>query len=215
MDTIDILRQLETDGKKYVRNTILCGSATIKRCAAIVEEFAKSIVLYTLRTLDAKFGKGEVVNFGLKKAVPVMLQGTGLYEAAKERQIEAPQSSDATNITKNVSFLICGGMKTKDRAEIFPITKRPLYLPAVDGASAQTCIQSSENCIPIKIIIGKETKELVNAKLNENFALLAKETAFSKDDTSLILDEGFKPLISPCDADKKMHWAGLGILVAP
>ena len=134
--------------------------------------------------------------FGLKQAVPIMLQGTGLYEAVKERRIEAPQStSDATNITKNVSLLIYG-MKTKDRAAIFPITRRPLYRPAVDGASAQTFIQSSENCIPIKIIIvGKETKKLVNAELKENIELFAKETALGKDDTSLILGEGFKPLI--------------------
>jgi hypothetical protein len=211
IDTIDILRTLETDGVKYVRGTILCGSATIKRVAKIVERFADSFVPYKVESLDAAYGKGEVISFGIEQVLPVVLRATHLYEAARVRRIECPQSSDATNITKNVSFIIYG-VKIKDRAAVCPITKRPLFLPAADGVSGpKTFIQNAENCIPIKIIIGKETKELVNAELKENFAKLAKEDALGQDDTSFILGEGFKPLISPCDADKKMHWAGLGI----
>jgi hypothetical protein len=85
-----------------------------------------------------------------------------------------------------------------------------LYIPAGDGEAAQTVIQSYENCIPVKIIIGKETKEVVYAQLKSNFDKLAKEDRLSEEDTSLVLGPGFKPLVSPCDADKKMHWAGLG-----
>jgi hypothetical protein len=110
---------------------------------------------------------------------------------------------------KNVSFIIYG-IKIKDRAAVCPITKRPLYIPAENGKSAQTSVQSYKNCIPVKIIIGKETKEVVYAQLKANFDKLAKEDRLGKDNNSSILGEGFKPLISPCDADKKMHWAGLG-----
>jgi hypothetical protein len=63
--------------------------------------------------------------------------------------------------------------------------------------------------IPVKIIIGKETKKVVYAKLKKNFNKLAKEDGLSSADWSTILGDGFKPLISPCNADKKMHWAGL------
>ena len=209
IDSIDILRTLETNDKKYVRDTILCGSATIKRVAAIVERFANSFVPYQISALEPKFGKGEVISFDMEQVLPVVLRASNLYEAAKERRIEIPQSSDATNITKNVSFIIYG-IKIKDRSGVCPITKRPLCLPAVDGESAKTFVQSSENCTILKCIIGQETKELVNAELKANFAKLAKEDALSENDTSSILGEGFKPPMSPCNADKKMHWAGLG-----
>jgi hypothetical protein len=190
-------------------DTTLCGSATIKRVSKIVERFADTFVPHHVSSLAPEHGKGEVIEFDLEKALPVALRATGLCEAAKVRRIEIPQSSDATNITKNVSFVICG-TKVMDRAALCPITKRPLHVPAANGESAKTVAQSYENCMLVKIIIGKETKELVNVELKENFAKLAKEDASSEDDTSSILGEGFKPLTSPCDADKKMHWAGLG-----
>jgi hypothetical protein len=209
IDSIDILRTLETDDKKYVRDTILCGSATIKRVGNIVERFAHTFVPYHISSLAPEHGKGEVISFELEKVLPVVLRATHLFEAAKVRRIEMPQSSDATNITKNVSFIIYG-IKVKDRAGVCPMSKRHLYIRGTDGESAKTVVQSYENCIPIKIIIGKETKEVVNAELKDNFDKLAKEDALSEDDTSSILGDGFKPLISPCDADKKMHWAGLG-----
>jgi hypothetical protein len=209
LDSIDILPTLETKDKAYVRDTILCGSATIKRVAKIVESFANSFIPYHISSLAPEHGKGEVIEFDLEKVLPVVLRATDLYEAAKTRRVEVPQSSDATNITKNVSFIIYG-IKIKDRAAVCPITKRPLYIPAENGESSQTFVQSFENCIPVKIIIGKETKEVVYAQLKENFEKLAKEDGLSDDDPSSLLGEGFKPLISPCNADKKMHWAGLG-----
>jgi hypothetical protein len=98
-----------------------------------------------------------------------VLRATGLHEAAKERRIEVPQSGDATNIAKNVSFVTCG-IKIKDRAAVCPITKRPLCMPAAnDGESAKTVVQSYGNCTPAKIIIGEETKEVVCAQLKDNF----------------------------------------------
>jgi hypothetical protein len=137
LDSIDILRTLETNDKKYVRDTMLCGSATIKRIAKIVESFANTFIPYHINSLEPEHGKGEAIEFDLEKVLPVVLRATGLYEAAKERRIEVPQSSDATNITKNVSFIIYG-IKIKDRAAVCPIIKRPLYIPAENGESAQS-----------------------------------------------------------------------------
>jgi hypothetical protein len=53
-------------------------------------------------------------------------------------------------------------------------------------------------------------KEVVYAQLKANFDKLAKEDYLGKDDNSSILGDEFKPFITPWDADKKMHWAGLG-----
>ena len=102
-----------------------------------MESFANTFIPYHINLLEPEHGKGEVIEFDLEKVLPVVLRATGLYEAAKEQRIEVPQSSDATNITKNVSFIIYG-IKIKDRAAVCPITKRPLYIPAENGESAQS-----------------------------------------------------------------------------
>jgi hypothetical protein len=56
----------------------------------------------------------------------------------------------------------------------------------------------------------KETKEVVQWALEKYFTELETETNLGEDDHSSILGEGYKPLKSPCDADKKMQWIGLG-----
>jgi hypothetical protein len=97
--------------------------------------------------LAPEHGKGEVVSFDLEKVLPVVLRATNLYGAVKEQRVEIPQSSDATIISKGLLIIIYG-IKIKDRAAVCPITKRPLYLPADNGQSAKTLVQSYKNCIP-------------------------------------------------------------------
>jgi hypothetical protein len=156
--------------KKYVKDTILCGSSTIKRVALIVKRFADSFIPYHISSLAPEHGKGEVISFDLGKVLPVVLRATNIYEAAKEQHVEIPQSSsDATIISKNMSFIIYG-IKIKDRAAVCPITKHPLDLPADNGQSAKTLVQSYENCIPVKIIKGKETKEVVSTSSRRKMA---------------------------------------------
>jgi hypothetical protein len=43
----------------------------------------------------------------------------------------------------------------------------------------------------------------------ENFKDMESENALTVDDDARILGEGFKPLLCPMDADKKMRWCGL------
>jgi hypothetical protein len=52
LDSIDMLCTLETNDKKYVRDTILYGSATIKRVAKIVESFANTFIPYHINSLE-------------------------------------------------------------------------------------------------------------------------------------------------------------------
>jgi hypothetical protein len=167
-----------------------------------VESFAKTFVPYHIKSLEPEHGKGKVIEFDLEKVLPVVLQATGLYEAAKEQRIGVPLSSDARNITKNLSIIIYG-IKIKDRAAVCPITKRPLYIPDKNGKSAQTVVQSYENCIPVKRIIGKETRGVVYAQLKVTFDKLTKEDGLGQD------GEGLKPLISPWDAQEDaLRWTG-------
>jgi hypothetical protein len=50
---------------------------------------------------------------------------------------------------------------------------------------------------------------MVRWALKDNFKDMESENALTVDDDSTILREGFKPLLCPVDADKKMHWCGL------
>jgi hypothetical protein len=109
----------------------------------------------------------------------------------------------------NLSFLIYG-IKIVDKAAVCPLSKRSLWMHTTDGQLDKSLIQSWENCIPSKIIIGKEMKELVSWDLEKNFRELEKETNLNDDDHSSILGKGYKPLKSPCEANKKMQWIGPG-----
>jgi len=46
MEGLEVLRLCETDGEKYIRNTIICSSADIKHCCKKVDTLAKHIVPY-------------------------------------------------------------------------------------------------------------------------------------------------------------------------
>jgi hypothetical protein len=209
MESLDLFRTLETDGqKKYHRHTILCSSGSIKRVRTIIENFANTSLPYEIDALPEDHGRGEVISFHTKTVVKLTVGACGLKEAAKERRICYPQSCDTTNITKNVSICMYG-FKIVDRAARCPVSKRPLWLHVEAGEQTQSLIQSCENSIPTKLIIGKETKEMVRWALTDNFKDMELENALTVDDESTILGEGFKPLLCPVDADKKMHWCGL------
>jgi hypothetical protein len=73
LETIDILCMLETNNKKYVKDTILCGSSTVKRVALIVKRFADTFIPYHISALEPEQGKGKVISFELEKVLPVVL----------------------------------------------------------------------------------------------------------------------------------------------
>jgi hypothetical protein len=188
LQSIDILRTIETENKKYVQNTILCSSATIRRAAAIVNQFAKGFVPFISCPCPPWLGGGEVVKFDARQVI----QSTDLKTEAMVWQIEIPQSADSTVVSTNLSFLIYG-IKIVDKAAVCPLSKRALWLHAEDGQLDKSLIESWENCFPIKIVIKKETKKLVRWALEDNFRELQKETNLNDNDHSSILGKGYKP----------------------
>jgi hypothetical protein len=126
MESIDLLRMLETDGKrKFLPNTILCSSGLIKRVRKIVEAHANTTIPYRLESLPAVHGPGEVVSFDTPMVGKLVVGACGLRQAAKERRLCKPQSCDTTNITKKESICMYG-FKVIDRAAICSVSKRPL-----------------------------------------------------------------------------------------
>jgi hypothetical protein len=115
---------------------------------------------------------------------------------------------DTANMVKNILIMMYGS-KVTDRAANCPVSKMPLWLHVEEGEQSQSLIHSCENFIPTTLVIGKETKEMLQWALPENFKDLEIENTLMFDDVSTILREGYKPLQCPVDADKKMHWCGL------
>jgi hypothetical protein len=101
------------------------------------------------------------------------------------------------------------GLKVVNRAAICPLSKRPLWFQAEEGVQTQSLIQSCENSIPTKLIIGKETDKMEQWPLTNNFKEMELENALTFNNTYTILQESYTPLLCPVDADKKMHWRGL------
>jgi hypothetical protein len=210
LESINLLRTIETDGKKYVSNTILWSSLTLKQVAKLVKEYANRIGLpYSIDRCPENIGSGEVI---LSPPIPVLklvMKATTLFEEAKKRRITTPQFCDGAQVSRNLGVIIYG-IKIADRAAVCPLSKRPVWLCTEDGQSAQSLIQSYKNCIPLTLIVGKETPALINWALKDNFDLFKQEDQLGDGKSSLLLGEGFFPIRCPVDADKKMHWAGLG-----
>jgi len=61
MEGLEVLQMCETDGKRYVRNTIICSSADMKCCCVKVDKLAKMIVPYEHGHLDEANGGGEFI----------------------------------------------------------------------------------------------------------------------------------------------------------
>jgi hypothetical protein len=95
-----------------------------------------------------------------------------------------------TQVSKNFGVIIYG-FKIANRAAVCPLSKQPLWPREADGQSAQSLILSYENCIPLKLIVGKETPKLINWALKDNFDLFAKEEKLRDGESSTMLGDGF------------------------
>ena len=69
-ETIELIRLLETGGKKYVQNTVMPSVGQLKKAAALVEQYGKFVVPYTCGvTLDTG---AEKISFDPEQVIPLM-----------------------------------------------------------------------------------------------------------------------------------------------
>lgn len=150
---IDLLRQLETNGEKYVRNTIIPHSSSIKRVCYNVDKFASLIVPFEMGKLEN--GK-ETAEFKAEHVLPLLYKGYRLEEIAKTRPISINQSIDATQITQRQNVTVWG-LKMSDVAAIDPKTGNPIY-----GTDLSCGVQSRNNCFPLKMAMDRESNVMFN-----------------------------------------------------
>ena len=74
---LELLRRVETSGKKFVKNCVIPSSAELKRCAKKVEQFARELCPFSVTSNDEY---GESISFHFAKMVATIMKAFGLYE---------------------------------------------------------------------------------------------------------------------------------------
>ncbi|KAI2490109.1 hypothetical protein MHU86_24480 [Fragilaria crotonensis] len=146
---IDVLRRVETCGVKRFRGSIIPSKSEIKRIASVVEWYACQFCPFTSNLTT----KGESIEFDFAKSMLCITKAFYLDDIGKTRSLSIASSIDGASLSKNLS-IIAGGVKITDLAARCPSTKRPL----LDDPLTMSA-QSRNLCIPLKIMMGRETKE--------------------------------------------------------
>jgi len=119
---IELLRQLETAGRRYYRGSILPCKAELQRIFAIIEHMADEKIPTELYSTE----HGEAIRFNYEKATMALLNAFGLNDAAKERKVQMAFSFDGADLHKRTKFTMAG-VKMTDPAAINPLTKLPMF----------------------------------------------------------------------------------------
>jgi len=155
MEGLKVLRRCETDGKKYVRNMIICSSADLKCCCVKVDTLAKHIVPYEHGHLDEANGGGEFIQWEPRHMMAAMINAYQLTEVAKQRPVEIHVAIDGAMISKNWNHLTAGA-KQGDNAALCPRRKQLIY-----GNVDETTVQSRDHCFPYIMAMCRETKKSI------------------------------------------------------
>ena len=148
-EAIELLRELETDGEKNVRNTLIPTVGELKKAAKLVEEYGKYIAPFTCGVTE----KGaEKVDFDPEHVIRILLEAADLL--GLDRKVILSQAIDGSRFSKHIGFILYG-LKLNDYAAKCPWTKKPLF--TVDGeGKCSSQLQSKNTQIPLKVVIGKE-----------------------------------------------------------
>jgi hypothetical protein len=148
-EAIGLLRQLETKGEKYQRNTLIPSVGELKKVAKLVESLGQIIAPYTAGVTE---NGAEKVEFAPEDVIKILLEAADLL--GLDRKVILSQAMDGSRFSKQIGFILYG-LKLNDYAAKCPWTKKPLF--TVDAAGAfRSQLQSKNTQIILKIVIGKE-----------------------------------------------------------
>jgi len=187
---IELLRSLETRGKKYSHSTLLPSSSSIQRVFQIVEGIGATRVPFELKWLP----EGEAIIFDYRKVFVELVQAYGLDNIARERSIAIGQSVDGADLSRHLSH-VTAGYKIRDMSAIDPLTRQPVF------AGSHSTAQSRNHCFPCQIHLARESKQI--------FEHLRPLFQFMEDASKNGVDE-YKPLKLSTEIDMSAGWKGLG-----
>ncbi|KAI2490253.1 hypothetical protein MHU86_24329 [Fragilaria crotonensis] len=192
---IDVLRRVETGGLKRFRGSMIPSKSEIKRMAGMVEWFARPFCPYEL----SQTSKGESVQFDFAKSMLCILRAFHLDDVGKTRSLSVASSIDGASLSKNLS-IIAGGIKITDRGARCPLTKKPM----LDNPTTMKA-QSRNLCIPLKIMMGRETKETFT-EFGPLFQFFDNLTSAETLPTEMT---GYMPFSCMTNCDLSAQWKGL------
>jgi hypothetical protein len=146
---IEVLRRVETSELKQFRGSMIPSESEIKRMSGMVEWFAASKCPFVSKVTS----KGEAVEFNYGKVMQYITQAFHFDDIGKTRPLSVASSIDGASLAKNLS-IITGGIKVTDWGARRPLTKQPLL-----NNPTTMKAQSRNMCIPLKIMMHRETKE--------------------------------------------------------
>ncbi len=192
---IEVLRSVETKGKKRVRGCVLPSSAELKPYAKKIETFAHSICPFEL-TCSSKFG--EMLKFDYKNTFQSVLGAFQLIFVGQNRLLLVSESIDGAQLSMNLHH-VTGGFKITDRCAVCPITGHLIL-----GNGDELCAQSRDLVFPMQMLMHRETEESFQA-FKPMFDFFED---CSKDETNP-LDHGIWPVMLCATCDLSAQWKGL------
>jgi hypothetical protein len=206
LTTLDLLNSLATKGKLYSRDGFLPSSSGVKRVRRAVERYGRKRIKCKKGTIKGTKG-GEFYEFNVDDLLVYAIKAFGLEEVAKHRAVRISVSIDGAQLSKRLTHVTCG-FKVADIAARCPFTGRSLFMDA-----DQALLQSRNLCIPVKIGMCKETKEIYRNEF-ENIFVRFHELS-DKYDGALPIDSaftaaGFKPIRVAVNCDMSAQWKMFG-----
>jgi hypothetical protein len=168
-EAIELIRSLETGGKKYVRNTVMPSVGKLKKAAALVERYGKLVVPYLCGVTNDT--GAEKVSFDPKQVITLLLEAFGLDGFSPDAPARLAQAIDGSRFSKSIGFILYG-LKPADFRATCPFSKKALHSP--DGKN--TFLQSREYQIPLMVVIGKE-----DGAIYDEFRPIMAETSALKE----------------------------------
>ena len=200
---VGALREIDSNGTKYFRYAILPSEAELKHTAKVVETYGQH------KACPWKHGHvaagGEFIEFDVKDVIKLMLVAFGLVAAAKQRSVLILQAIDGSHFSKRDNH-VTYGLKAGDKASICPMTGQPIF-----ASQDKACIQTRNACFPVKIVLGKETKQMYQ-EFKHLFDLLKGSEDGDDPENNFVsglLSADFKPLKIGVNCDYSAVWKGL------
>jgi hypothetical protein len=151
---IEIIRAAETKRVKCYRGSLIPSIVEFKRTAAKVERLAHCLAPFVLGLTST--GDKEAINFRpYWKIMGTVFRAYGLIGIGQAYSCLCIYALDGASITKNLGHVL-GGFKVADPSAVCPMTgDMLLHNPTEMNA------QSRNLCFPLKMIMGKDTKETI------------------------------------------------------
>jgi hypothetical protein len=195
---IEIFRAVETKRVKWYKGSLIPSVGELKRTAAKVERLAHCVAPFVLGTTAA--GDKESIDFvPYWKIMGTVFRAYGLIGVGSLLSILAVFSLDGASITKNLGHVL-GGFKVVDRSSRDPISGELL----LDNPTELNA-QSRNLCFPLKLIMGKETKETLK-EFGPMFNFMEACQSCDPRTNPMTKHYGLKPLTTAANCDLSAGW---------